>query len=176
MAKPEEAVEARLTFPEIMIGATLGVMRRVAAMQGGRIQVNGGTDKGGKDWQSHIVGCLGEMAVAKFLKRFWSATVGRIDQGDIGDDYEVRTRDADRKGPDLVMTPKDKREKSNVPYILVHVDYPIEGRAPVFRLMGWFTPTEGCVDKYFQEKKTPGKSLWYVPPGDLFPMSELPKP
>ena len=173
MAKPDEAVEVRLTFTEIIIAATLGVMRRVSAMKNGRVQVNGGTDKGGKDWQSHIVGCLGEMAVAKALDRFWSATVGHIDRGDIGEDYEVRTRDVDRKGPDLVLTPRDK---DDVPYILAHVNYPTEGRAPVFRLLGWYTTTEGRVDKYFQTKKTPGKDLWYIPPGDLFPMSDLPEP
>lgn len=60
-----------LTPSEIMSGALAGVMRNTENLVRKVAQFTYGND-GQNAWQSHIEGCLAEMALAKFKNVYWS--------------------------------------------------------------------------------------------------------
>jgi hypothetical protein len=69
-----------LTKTEIMQGALVGVMRQVQNLRDNRQPAYGATTD--HDWQWHIEGALGEMALAKALGVFW-AGVGLFRGADV---------------------------------------------------------------------------------------------
>lgn len=80
-----------LTEAELRLAAHGGVARNLDAMKRGRKSYQ--TDRPDHEqnwWQSHIIGAIGELAVAKALDLPWNPTVGQVDQKDVGE-YEVRT-------------------------------------------------------------------------------------
>lgn len=152
-------IEVKLTEPELLAAANLAVMRQIYAMRKNYVHRYG--DKV-RAWTNGIFGCFGEMAVAKHLDKFWSGTVGQIDQTDVGD-FEVRYNSY---GDYLRVYEQDKPEKK---YILV------SGEPPVFQIMGWLYGVDGMLPEY--KKRPPGnmppdKCFW-VPVDKLRPMGEL---
>lgn len=80
-----------LTEAELERACDAGIKRRISAMKDGRRSTHPETpDHKQAWWQSHIVGAIGELAVAKAFDTDWDPTVGRIDAKDVLD-YEVRT-------------------------------------------------------------------------------------
>lgn len=107
--------------------------------------LDGGVDE-------HIVGALGEIAVAKLLRRRWVPQVGTLRGVDVDGVVEVRTRRLPGFG-DLAIRPDDKNDK---PYVLVHVNVQTE----VIDIVGWL---------YGEEAKGKGpwceaRLVWFVPP------------
>jgi hypothetical protein len=80
-----------LSEPELEEAALGGVRRRISGMAKQRKSTHPETpDHEQRWWESHVVGAIGEFAVAKALGELWRPTVGVIDQKDVGD-FEVRT-------------------------------------------------------------------------------------
>lgn len=80
-----------LTAEELRHAAAGGVERNIDAMKKGRKSYQKDRpDHEQNWWQSHIIGAIGEFAVAKALGYEWDSTVGRIDAKDVGE-FEVRT-------------------------------------------------------------------------------------
>lgn len=80
-----------LTETELETAAHGGVARNIDAMKRGRKSYQKNRpDHEQNWWQSHIIGAIGEFAVAKALDLPWNPTVGQVDQKDVGD-FEVRT-------------------------------------------------------------------------------------
>lgn len=80
-----------LTGAELRQAAHGGVERNIDAMKRGRKSYQ--TDRPDHEqnwWQSHIIGAIGEFAVAKALGLAWNPTIGQVDQKDVGE-FEVRT-------------------------------------------------------------------------------------
>ena len=95
----------KLTPWEIMLGAQAGVMRQVENIKRGRKPYYGsGSDN---DWQLHIEGCLGELALAKYLNIYWGGK-GRLRASDVGR-FEVRTRS--KQHYSLILHKKDPDDK-----------------------------------------------------------------
>lgn len=83
-----------LTNAEMETAALGGVRRRIDALNKGRRSTHPETpDHKQQWWQSHIIGAIGELAVAKALGVEWNPTVGQVDQRDVLE-YEVRTTEA----------------------------------------------------------------------------------
>lgn len=80
-----------LTEQELEEAALGGVRRRINGLVKNRRSTHPETpDHEQNWWESHVVGAIGEFAVAKALGLPWRATVGQINQKDVGE-YEVRT-------------------------------------------------------------------------------------
>lgn len=80
-----------LTEQELEIAALGGVRRRINGLAKKRRSTHPETpDHEQNWWESHVVGAIGEFAVAKALGMDWNPTIGQVDQKDVGD-FEVRT-------------------------------------------------------------------------------------
>lgn len=115
--------EVRLTWPEIILAASIGTMRRINAVRKSREEPFGERPKA--SWNDDINGALAEMALAKHQNIFWSGTVGRVDLPDVGP-LQVRSKtEPDHR---LVVTARDKDEDI---FVSILVDL------PMCRLCGW---------------------------------------
>lgn len=80
-----------LSADEMRQAAAGGVERRLDGLIRGRRSTHPETpDHKQAWWQSHIVGAIGEFAVAKAFGVAWKPTIGQVDQKDVLD-FEVRT-------------------------------------------------------------------------------------
>lgn len=116
-------IEVVLTDYEIRQAAHAGVDRQVQALVKGLPDRHGFQGSG---WDVHIDGALGELAVAKALNRFWSASVGTFKTG--GDVGSIQVRCRSRHDYELLVRDTDPDDAA---FILV------TGRAPTFRVHGW---------------------------------------
>ena len=73
----------KLTPSQILQGANAGCLRQVQNLQKSRTPRYGADNK--NDWQLHVEGCLGEIAVASFLGIFWDANLGLLHRSDVGE-------------------------------------------------------------------------------------------
>jgi hypothetical protein len=162
-ANEEKDMNVKLKPYEVTSGAMVGLMREAKSREEGRVRTGGDPDEPSMGWGIHIEGALGEMAVAKALGLYWSASVNTFKtEADVGI-YEVRTRSRDWY--DLLIRSDDSDDKI---FILV------TGSSPDFCLRGWFRAGDAKQDKWLQHHggKPPA---WFVPQKYLLPISELPK-
>ena len=80
-------IAVTLTEPEIAIAFMVAGQREGMNFHNGA-QQNYGND--GTDWGKPVIGCMGEMALAKYKDRYWSGNVGNYDAADVGRNMEVR--------------------------------------------------------------------------------------
>ena len=80
-----------LTPAELEEAALGGVRRRINGLVKNRRSTHPETpDHEQNWWESHVVGAIGEFAVAKALGVAWRPTVGQVNEKDVGE-FEVRT-------------------------------------------------------------------------------------
>lgn len=80
-----------LSEHELELAAIGGIRRRIDGMTKKRRSTHPETpDHEQQWWESHIVGAIGEFAVAKALGESWRPTIGEVNQKDVGE-FEVRT-------------------------------------------------------------------------------------
>lgn len=150
-----------LTLAEVIQAALAGVMRRVQNMK------RGTRDRFGQPttdyWSIDIEGCCGELAVAKYLGRFWSGAIGDISADDVG---VVQVRTTGRESGRLILHPEDKDDRV---FILV------VGNAPRFDIRGWIIAQHGKRDEFWSDPGT-GRPAFFVPQSALKPIEELDAP
>lgn len=117
-----DEIEIRLTWHEMLLAAQAGCLRQVCALQDQRRARYGVRD--GEAWQDHVIGALGEYAVAKAMRAFW--TVGSFRAPDVGR-YEVRT--TPYQSGALLLHADDR---DDAPYVLV-----TGGCSAIFVVRGW---------------------------------------
>jgi hypothetical protein len=153
-------VTVDLSWPEFRNAAHLGLDRFVRNLANGRNPTYG-VDR--DDWPAHVLGTLGETAVAKYRDCFWMGGPDQPDGGapDVGD---VHVRTATRDGYRLLLYEKDA---DDAPYVLV-----IPAGFPRFRIVGWVYGRDGKRAEFRDE------SLRYpcfaVPQSALRPIGDLP--
>lgn len=140
---------------EVRMAALAGCERQMQNVFEGR-----GHGDGGDGWTRHIEGCAGEIAVAKYLDRYWNSNLGLYDADDVGP-YQVRRC---RHSWGLPIKKKDADEK---PFILVL------GMTPEMHIAGWAYAREAKQEKYW--KADAPRPAYFLPRLALHPMSELPK-
>lgn len=122
-----------------------------------------------KNWldnlTTHIVGCIGELAVAKGLHIAWDKSVGTYKkQADLSDNIEVRHR----TNPEWQLIVRDNDDDNKI-YILSR------GMPPsVIEIVGWI---RGAAAKQQRWQKDPGgygRPAYFVPDDELQPMESLP--
>lgn len=106
-----------------------------AARRWAESEARGARDRGGveRDLGKDVAGVCGELAVAKWTRRYWTA--GERGAGDVGG-LEVRTRRSDPRDakPMLLIQPYDERHRRHHPFVLV------VGQRGEYRVVGWTTP------------------------------------
>lgn len=147
-----------LTAPEIMQAGLVGLMRQCQNIKMGREHAHG--FDGANEWQVHIEGACGELAVAKHLGKFWCGNIGDLKADDVGP-LQVRTAAQDHYR--LILHESDPDDKN---FVLV------TGRCPAYRLRGWIRCVDGKLSKYWEDPAT-GRPAFFVPTRSLSPMNEL---
>lgn len=148
----------KLTPREIMLGATMGVMRHIQDLRDRRAGVN--QQPAHLAWQVKIEGALAELAVAKALGDYWSGASyrGAADSGGI----EVRmTRYQDGC---LFL---HEHDKSDARYVLA------AGLNGTYKVAGWLWGREGQQEKYWRRVSAERNPAFFVPQSELHPLDEI---
>jgi hypothetical protein len=156
-----------LTWSEVLFAAQAASMRRVQGMKYNRAQCYGGGPSADSLWQIDSIACLGEMALAKHLDRFWSASIGDVTAADIGTFYQVRA--TEWASGRLMLHPPDKDHQ---PYVLARV------RENIVTLVGWVYGREGKRQEYWTNPQAnrPERFAYFVPNDALHDMADIPRP
>jgi len=102
-----------LNEDQLEAAAIGGVRRRINGLVKNRKSTHPETpDHEQNWWESHVVGAIGEFAVAKALGEVWRPTIGQVNQKDVGD-FEVRTTQL----PEPVLRYRSHNDPSSI-YIL----------------------------------------------------------
>ena len=99
-------IEVRLKDYEVLQAAMTGMMRQVSAIKRKSVsKING------REWQAHIEGACGELAVAKVMGRYWGGSINTFKTGGDIDStgWEVRTRSS--HDYDLIVRDDDDDER-----------------------------------------------------------------
>jgi hypothetical protein len=140
-----------LTTYEIIMGSQAGMLRQIENIGRQRKSAYGaGTEN---DWQLHIEGCLGELALAKYLNLFFSGK-GEFRSADVGI-VDVRTRSKDWY--DLILHPNDPDDRKF---------YLVTGNNGTYTVRGWILGSEGKQEKYWKDPAG-GRPAYFVPQRDL---------
>jgi hypothetical protein len=153
-----------LTPTEMLCASQYGCLRQLQNIKNGARPRYGAGEEGA--WEVHILGCMAEMAVAKYLNLFWAAAVGDYEALDVGGLVQVRSRMGGGEGPkvDLILHPKDGDDH---PFVLVY------SKPPEFRLAGWIMGSEGKRTDLWGDPAGTGRHAFFVPPGMLKDMASL---
>lgn len=147
-----------LTWQEVGQGAWTGIQRQMHALKDGRANVFGFD---GDDWGIHIEGACGEIAAAKAMNRYWSASVNTFKNG--GDVGQIQVRTRSRADYDLLI--RDNDRDGDV-FVLV------TGKIPNFCVRGWIVGLDGKKDVW--RKGHGGRPpAWFVPQSALQPIEAL---
>jgi hypothetical protein len=160
MAKPPK-IDITMTWREVHMAGGIAVTRTVYGMSKRKNRY--GLECSGIGADIDWMGCLSEMAVAKWRNCFWnSEDVGAIDVGNV----EVRAIDNDNNR--LILHAEDR---DAVPFVSVLV---VRELLPVVSLRGWVYGWEGKVAEFWQDPT--GKDRWafFVSNDFLHPMEALP--
>lgn len=151
-------ISVTLTDYELVQAAMTGLLRQVSAI---KREYNSAIK--GKEWQAHIEGACGEVAVAKAMGRYWGGSVNTFKSGGDIDStgWEVRTRsDHDY---DLIIRDDDNDERV---FILV------TGSAPEYRVRGWIKAADAKRGEWRKDYGGHG-AAYFVPPECLREMGDL---
>lgn len=151
-------IEVTLEYYEITQAANVGQLRHLAALRRGYK-----TSARGKEWQLHIEGACGEMAVAKAAGKYWGGTINTFkDGGDIASTgWEVRTRSSEDH--DLIVRDDDPDGRV---FILV------TGLSPTFRIHGWIKSEDAKREEWRKNYGGFGPA-YFVPKESLKNMEDL---
>lgn len=146
-----------LASHEVLMAATIGMMRQISAITRSLPERNG---HDGPGWNSHIEGACGELAVAKLLRTHWSGSINTFKVGgDVGS-LQVRTRS--RSDYELIIRDDDKDEDT---FVLV------TGQCPTYEVIGKIVGRDGKKDEWRQNYG--GRpAAWFVPQAALSELAE----
>jgi hypothetical protein len=147
-------VEIRLTSSEMMAAATVGVMRRVGSLYK---QMDTNRHAPHSSWATDIDGAAAEMAVSKYLGRYWGAHTKNFHGKDVEGGIQVRS--TTRADGHLIIRETDK-EPEDI-FVLVFAN------APTYVIQGCIACKLGKTDKYFREGNGTGSDAWWIPRNQL---------
>ena len=151
--------EVELTLFELTRAAHVGVSRVIDNFNNKRRPRYGETSRNSV-WEEHIIGAIGECAVAKYFNLYWNGSLGDIHAKDVGK-FQVRTRA--REIDNLLLHPEDKDEDIFIAVI-------VSGR--IVKIAGWIFGSNGKKPRFWAEK-VKGRPCYFVPNSALKPMENL---
>lgn len=122
-----------------------------------------------KNWidnlTTHIVGCIGEIAVAKGLNIQWDRSVGTYkNQADLSGNIEVRHR----SNPEFQLIVRDNDKDDSI-YVLSR------GMPPgAIEIVGWIYGHMAKKEEYKKDPGGYGRPAYFVPDNILQPMENMP--
>lgn len=140
-------MEVILSSWEILLAAQAGIMRQVENLKKNRQPYYGAGSE--NDWQLHIEGCLGELAVAKFLGLYWSGK-GELRLPDVGI-YDVRT--GSKPHHRLILHPEDPDDRQF---------WLVTGANGHYTIRGWIFGRDGKQAQYWQDP-TGQRPAYFIP-------------
>ena len=149
-----------LTSSELEMGAACGVSRNVSSIIAGRKNAHGKSEDT-PNWNIHIEGALGEIAVARYLNIFWSPTVNTFRAPDLGKNLQVRTRSS--HDYDLIVRPTDSDTDL---FVLV------TGIAPIYTIWGYIQGQDAKKEELVKDYGSRPKAF-FVPKKLLIPIEIL---
>lgn len=157
-----DGIWVRLTEGEMLIGSMVGSIRQVQNIRDRRQDAYNLKKHG---WFNHILGALGEQAVAKELNIFWSGSIGNLRASDVGG-YEVRTRSS--HWHDLILHKEDHDDRE---FILVTGN----GSDYKFCMRGWMYGREAKQERYWADPSGDNRWAYFVAQAELRPIKTLPR-
>jgi len=148
---------------ELMQIGMAGVMRRISAIQKQRSPQHG--IRPDAEWQADIEGILGEYALAKYLNRFWSPIVGRLDT-DMGDVHGFQVRATPWRNGCLIINKKDPDDDV---FILVTGENTTGKR---WTLRGWLYGRDAKNERFWTAKQK-DRYAYFVPQDQLQPLETM---
>jgi len=112
----------------------------------------------------NVTGCLGELAVARYLRAPWVAATPRFAHQPT-DVAHVQVRTTPLGNGRLLVHPADPDDQ---PFVLARTH-----RAPVVELVGWILGADAKRDDWWRALQ-PGRPCYVVPNGALAPLDTLP--
>lgn len=158
-------MEVPLTWPEIGLAVHEATNRAINAKSKGIRPKHGASTAFFDGLRIDVLGCLGELAVAKGLNRSWSGQ-HEIHSPDAANCIEVKTVDQDSKNLFVLIDDRIKQPEFSV---LAYVPSPCR-----VILKGWIYTEEGKQESNLFEGR-PGHPVYRVMQRDLRPMPELVK-
>jgi len=150
-------MDVTLTWAETLAAVSIGGYRRIASLQAGLISYSEGLS-----WTEDIEGAGAELAVAKYLDRFWTASVNSFDR-DVGDVGRLQVRRVRKATHRLIVRQRDLDDHK---FILV------AGELPKFDVAGWIYGHEAKQTEYLDDPND-RESAYFVPRSALRPTKEL---
>ena len=141
----------KLSLAEMQIAAQVGIQRQIQNLKNGAVPAYGAGNK--NDWQLHIEGALGEMALAKHLGIYWDGK-GKMRAPDVGD-VDVRTRS--KHTYDLIV--HDRDDDGRFIYLLT-------GGNGTYRFHGGICARDAKHERYWKDPAG-GRPAYFVPQSDL---------
>lgn len=141
-------MEVRLTAQEVALAAYAGLMRTLQSMK--KYDDKFGADKGLNGWQLDIEGALGEYALCKTLKIFWSG-ITNIKASD-AQNWQVRT--TPRHDGRLIIRPNDS---DDLPFVLV------TGSMGRYVIRGWINGDDAKQTQWWTDAGNGRPGAWFVP-------------
>lgn len=136
-----------LTQWEMYVAGQAAVARQIENIGKSRKNAHGAPDR--LAWQLHVEGCLGEIALAKYLGIYWSGK-GRLRAPDVGR-MDVRTNK--RHNGDLILHDDDPDDR---PFWL------LTGGMNKFVVQGWLFARDGKKDEYWADPAG-NRPAYFVP-------------
>lgn len=155
-------MEVKLSYAEMNMAYTIGAQRQIYNMKLGTSH-KWGLNGVETAIASDLVGCAGELAVAKALNLYWDVSSSHKTV-DVGGMVEVRTVTSPNRR--LILHETDK---PNLPYVLVYS----KPRTTEFLLKGWLLGQDGIKEEYWSDPQNTNRHAYFVPDSALRPVSEL---
>jgi hypothetical protein len=150
-----------LSPSEMHIAAIAGVQRALDGIRRNR-QARYGCEAGA-GFDLNIIGCAGELALAKCLDRFWNGAFGSLSAADVARQYQVRASAYNGPNAGLILHPGDNDQQAFVKVLV---------RLPQVTLIGWLFGRDGKQDRFWTELQA-GRPCYLVPHPLLRPIAEL---
>ena len=155
-------LKVELSSWEWWLGAQAATRRQLDALTHGYNLTKNVNNKESEALWWHVLGALGEIAVAKGLGLFWNGASGTFKDADLGTEIQVRTSQFYRG---LRIRPNDKDGHF---YIAVLADgYPFN-----YELLGWMKGEDAKQDRWYKPADGRGGESWFVE--SLHPMDKFP--
>ena len=151
-------IAVTLNSYELAQAGTTGLLRNIAALKRGYKNKNETAN-----WQNHVEGACGEVAVAKLLGKYWGGSINTFKEGGDLDatGWEVRTRSSHHY--DLIIRKDDADDRV---FILV------TGNAPNYQVHGWILAADGKQPKWLKDYGGHGDA-YFVPKDALRRLGDL---
>jgi hypothetical protein len=144
-------VIVQLTPYETYWAACAGVARQVENLKNGKQPMYGVNQR--MDWQVHVEGALGEMALAKHLGLYWSGK-GQLTDPDVG---AVDVRTTAHESGRLILHDADEDDRRY---------YLLTGYNGCYNVRGWIMGRDGKVSDYLDDP-IGGRQAYFIPQSSL---------